>query len=509
VDREIIINSAPYETRAAIIEGRRTVEVFIERSRARGVTGNIYKGRVTRVLPGMQAAFVDIGLEKAAYLHGSDLYSAVNDEVPGRGAAPLDLDVDPPSSRPPKVPSTPIEDRVKSGQEVLVQVAKPPVGTKGARVTSMITLPGRHLVFTPTSRRVGVSRRIENDNERRRLKEIVQIEGTEEGGFIIRTACADLTKRAIQEDIRFLRKLWRKILQKSETVSPATLVHYDMDVVLRVVRDLFTAETRRVVVDDVHDYQRIHEFLDTVMPRLKSRVQLYEEPQPIFERFGIEPQINKALERKVWLKSGGYIVLDQTEALTVVDVNTGRFVGKKSQEETILRTNLEAVRTIVDQLRLRNVGGLIVVDLIDMDDATSQHQVFDSLREAMRRDKARSKLLAISEFGLIEMTRKRTRPSLSEILCAPGPTCGSKGRVKSHETIAYEILRRLRREAMSSPAATQIHVGAHPGVIRFLEASEAVYLRNFEADTGRKVILMINETLEATSYQVSISEVAA
>jgi ribonuclease G len=508
VDREIIINSAPYETRVALVEGRRAVELFIERSRSRGVAGNIYKGRVTRVLPGMQAAFVDIGLEKNAYLHGSDVYPGLSDEVPGRGKAPLDLDVDPPRSRL-KVPLAPIEERLKTGHEILVQVAKPPVGTKGARVTSMITLAGRHLVFTPTSRHVGVSRRIENIDERRRLKEIVQTEGTEEGGFIIRTACAELTKRAIQDDIRFLRKLWRKILQKSAAVGPVTLLHYDMDVVLRVIRDLFSSETRRVLVDDAHDFQRIHDFLDAAMPRLKSRIQLYEESQPIFERFGIEPQLNKALERKVWLKSGGYIIIEPTEALTVVDVNTGRFVGKRNQQDTILRTNIEAVRTIVDQLRLRNVGGLIVIDLIDMDELASRQQVFHSLREALRRDKARSKLLTISELGLIEMTRKRTRPSLSEILCAACPTCGSKACVKSHETVAIEVLRRLRREAMCNHSGTEVQVHAHPAVIQVLQTTEAKYLESLQVESGLKVMFTADDALKATVYQVSISEAAA
>lgn len=510
VAREIVINSAPYETRAALIEGRRTVEILFERRRDRGVSGNIYKGRVIRVLPGMQAAFVDIGLEKAAYLHESDLYySTLKDDVPGQGVAPLDLEVDPPTLRASRPTRRPIEEQLKSGQEILVQVAKPPVGSKGARVTSMISLPGRHLVFTPSSRRIGVSRRIEDENERRRLRDIVQDENASEGGFIIRTACADLTRREIQGDIRFLLKLWRKILQKSEGTTPCSLLHYDMDLVLRVVRDLFTVDTRRILVDDPIDYQRIQDFLGAVMPRLVDRVQLYEDPQPIFERFGIEPQINKALDRRVWLKSGGYIVFDEAEALTVIDVNTGRFVGKSNQEETVLRTNLEAVRTILEQVRLRSIGGLIVIDLIDMEDEASQSQVFDSLREILRHDKARSKLLPISALGLIEMTRKRTRASLSQVLCAPCPTCGCGGRVRSHETVAYEILRRLQREVRSSPSADQIQIGAHPDVVDFLRVNESTYLESLERAASKKIVLTPNKGVRATEYEITISEAAA
>src|SRR5262249_40479864 len=268
-----------------------------------------------------------------------------------------------------------------------------------------VSLPGRHLVFTPSSQHIGVSRRIEDEAERTRLKEIVQSEQSPDGGFIIRTACEGLSKREIQGDIRFLAKLWSRILRKSEQVGAPALLHYDMDLVLRTVRDLFTADTQRLVVDDPRDHQRILDFVDTVMPRLKPRIELYEEPEPIFDRFGIETQIGKALERKVWLKSGGYIVIDHTEALTVIDVNTGRYVGKKNQEETVLKTNLEAAKTIVAQLRLRNIGGLIVIDFIDMEDPASQRQVFDTLSEALKKDKARSKLLRISELGLIEMTR--------------------------------------------------------------------------------------------------------
>jgi ribonuclease G len=511
VAREIIINSAPYETRVALLEQRRLTEVFIERARDKGVAGNIYKGRVTRVLPGMQAAFVDIGLEKAGFLHGSDLYAELGDEfITEEGPTPIEVTADASAANQKAFPRrVPIEERLKKGQEILVQVAKQPIGSKGARITGVISLPGRHLVFTPSTNHVGVSRRIEDESERTRLKDIVESERPPEGGFIIRTACESLSKREIQGDIRFLLKLWDRILHKSERVGAPALLHYDMDLVLRTVRDLFTAETQRLVVDNSRDYQRILDFLDTVMPRLKSRVELYDDPEPIGDRFGIESQIAKALERKVWLKSGGYIVIDHTEALTVIDVNTGRFVGKKTQEETVLQTNLEAAKVIVEQLRLRNIGGLIVIDFIDMEDRLSQRQVFDVLSDALKKDKARSKLLRISELGLIEMTRKRTRESLTQLLCATCPSCTGRGQVKSTETVAYEVLRRIQREAALNTRVAQITAQVHPAVAQFLDREEDRTLRSLEASLNKKIVIKALSDLEESRYEVIGVEAAA
>jgi ribonuclease G len=511
VAREILINAAPYETRVAVVERQRLIEVFIERTRDKGVAGNIYKGRVTRVLPGMQAAFVDIGLEKAAFLHGSDLYADLGEEFLAEdGATPIEVEADARAANGKAAARrVPIEERLKKGQEILVQVAKQPIGSKGARVTAVISLPGRHLVFIPSSQHVGVSRRIEDENERARLKEIVQEERPSEGGFIIRTACEGLSKREIQGDIRFLLKLWKRIVAKSEQMGAAALVHYDMDLVLRTVRDLFTADTQRLLVDNPRDHQRIVDFVDTVMPRMQPRVELYEEAEPIFDRFGIEPQIAKALERKVWLKSGGYIVIDHTEALTVIDVNTGRYVGKKNQEETVLRTNLEAVRTIVEQLRLRNIGGLIVIDFIDMEEAANQREVFEALGAALKKDKARSKLLPISELGLIEMTRKRTRESLTQLLCAPCPACDATGHVKATATIAYEVLRRVQREAALNPKMSQITAHVHPTVAQFLHQHEDRTLQALEAKLGKKITVKAGSDLDESRYEVTGVEAAA
>jgi len=511
VPREIVINSAPFETRVALLEQRRLIEIFIERAHDKGVAGNIYKGRVTRVLPGMQAAFVDIGLEKAAFLHGSDLDAELGDEfIAEEGGATVEGGAEDPTTNRKTAPRrVPIEERLTKGQEILVQVAKQPIGSKGARITGVISLPGRHLVFTPSSNHIGVSRRIEDEAERARLKEIVESERPPEGGFIIRTACEGLAKREIQGDIRFLVKLWNRIVQKSEHTAAPGLIHYDMDLVLRTVRDLFTADTQRLVVDDPRDHQRILDFLDTVMPRLEARVELYEGREPLADHYGLDAQIAKALERKVWLKSGGYIVIDHTEALTVIDVNTGRFVGKKTQEETILQTNLEAAKTIVAQLRLRNIGGLIVIDFIDMEDKASQRQVFEALNDSLKKDKARSKLLRISELGLIEMTRKRTRESLMQLLCAPCASCAGKGYAKSTATVAYEVLRRIQREAALNPRLEQITVQAHPDVAQFLHREEDRTLQAMEATLNKKIVVKAVRDLPAGQYEISGVEAAA
>jgi ribonuclease G len=511
VSREIIINSAPYETRVALLEQRRLIEVFIERTRDKGVAGNIYKGRVTRVLPGMQAAFVDVGLEKAAFLHNSDLYAELEEEFIGEeGATPIEIVPSGSSKTSKPAPRrTAIEERLKKGQEIVVQVSKQPIGSKGARLTGVISLPGRYLVFTPSSQHIGVSRRIEDEDERLRLKEIVQSERPAEGGFIIRTACEGLSKREIQGDIRFLVKLWNRIGRKSEQTGAPALLHYDMDLVLRTVRDLFTAETQRLIVDTPRDHQRILDFVDTVMPRMKDRVQLYDELEPIFDHFGVEPQITKALERKVWLKSGGYIVIDHTEALTVIDVNTGRYVGKKNQEETVLKTNLEAAKMIVAQLRLRNIGGLIVIDFIDMADHANQRLVFEALSDALKKDKARSKLLRISELGLIEMTRKRTRESLLQLLTAPCATCDGKGHVKAPATIAYDVLRRIQREAALNPTLAQITVQVHPTVAQFLQREEDRTLQAMEGTLNKKIVIKPATDLGESQFEVTGVEAAA
>ncbi len=520
--REILINASPFETRVAVVERQRLAEIFIERTRDRSIAGNIYKGRVTRVLPGMQAAFVDVGLEKAAFLHGADLYMPLEDDEiadggsrPGNSSTALpdptadltsassEADAKPLPTRPP------IEERLKKGQEIIVQVAKPPIGSKGARVTSLLSLPGRYLVFTPSAQHVGVSRRIIDEAERARLKAIVEAERPPDGGFIIRTACEGLTKREIQGDVRFLLKMWRRIQQKSEQSGAPGLLHYDMDLVLRTARDVFTADTQRLIVDNPRDYQRLQDFMETVMPRMTSRIEVYDDPEPLFDRFGIEPQIARALERKVWLKSGGYIVIDHTEALTVVDVNTGRYVGTTNPAETVLKTNLEAVKVIVEQLRLRNIGGLVVIDLIDMEDPAHQREVHLALQESMKQDKSRTKLLPISALGLIELTRKRGRESLAHTLCKTCPTCDGRGHVKSMLTVAHEVLRRVMREAAVNPGLHEITAQVHPSVAAYLREHEEHAISAIAARFDAKIVIKDAPALAEDHYEVSGVEAAA
>ncbi|MBI3768988.1 MAG: Rne/Rng family ribonuclease [Deltaproteobacteria bacterium] len=513
----ILINSIPEEARVALVENGALAEIHIERTRDRGIAGNIYKGKVVRVLPGMQAAFVDIGLPKAGFLHVSDFYPGV-DELPMIDADAVEGGADGvATSEPEPVPlldapavpefsvtahetepiPAPLEERLRRGDEILIQVAKEPLGSKGARITSHISLPGRYLVYLPTTNHLGVSRRIEDETERQRLRDIVLALKPPGAGFIVRTVCVGLSKRELQADMRFLIKLWNRILKRSEDASAPCQLHYDMDLILRSIRDLFTSDVAKVIVDRAVDQQRILDFVDSFAPRLKTRIELHEDAEPLFDQYGIEPAISRALERRVWLKSGGYIVIDQTEALTTIDVNTGRYVGTRNQEETVLKTNLEAAREIVDQLRIRNLGGIIIIDFIDMMDPASRQRVMDAFDAALRQDKMRSNILKISELGLVEMTRKRTRESLSHQLTEPCPSCEGKGRIKSVATIAYEIMRRIRYVAAAAPAAGRIVVRAHAAVAAFLCEDESLAMDALEHELGRRITV---EPIEAPDH---------
>jgi ribonuclease G len=652
VKREIVINASALEVRVALLEDGSLTELYLERQQHRGLAGNIYKGKVTRVLPGMQAAFVDIGLEKAGFLHVSDFHDDVQAvgsiaEVIGEDDVetyPVDDDggeeaesgqdlqdqgvrdlqelaeleqFDEPArerqterqddSRPERLverqtprpnvrqsgrqtaqaqaspearreaqraaqenaqiedaemgnqstaradgedeagapaaaageaaaPATkrrrrrrrrggkahkrrprvheqrsrlPIEQQLHRNQEIIVQIAKEPMGTKGARLTSSISLPGRHLVYMPTSGHVGVSRRIGSAEERARLRAAVKELGRVQGGFIVRTACEGVSKREIQRDANFLTRLWGSILAKSETSPPASILYSDLDVALRTVRDLFSSEIDKLWCDDPETFERIAQFVQHYMPRLRARLTMYQGAEPIFDHFKIEPQIERALDRKVWLKSGGYLVFDQAEALTAIDVNTGRFVGKTNQDETVLRTNLEAVEEVVKQLRLRNIGGIIIVDFIDMSREADRKKVSDALREAQRRDKARTSALKISELGLVQMTRKRTRESLEELLTDPCPHCEGRRVMKSVPTLAAEVLRGIHREARRRSGDDMLLVKVHPGVARYLYDHGARDLEALERRVGIKIVLRAMEGLEPGSFELSLVPAAA
>ncbi|HWP66751.1 MAG TPA: Rne/Rng family ribonuclease [Candidatus Limnocylindria bacterium] len=502
MSKHILINVAPWEVRVALLERTTLVELHCERRGDRGIAGNLYKGRVTRVLPGMQAAFVDIGLEKAAFLHVSDL---------GGGEPPPALVADedgadgeavPPAPGPSRPTGAPIQDRLTKGEELLVQVAKEPIGTKGARVTTHVSLPGRYLVFTPGSTHVGISRRIEDPAERERLHAICTEERPAEGGLIVRTACEGATKREIRQDVRYLSRLWARVRRIAEETQAPALVHADLDLALRVVRDSFTADVERLTIDRAPDHARVLEFVREFMPRLASRVHLYQGATPLFDQYGIETKINRALERRVWLKSGGYLIFDQTESLTTVDVNTGRYVGKTDQQETIVRTNLEAAEAVVQQLRLRNIGGIIVIDFIDMDDPADRARVLDALQEAARRDRARTNVHRISELGLVQMTRKRTRESLEQALTTPCPHCHGIGRVRSCETLAYAALRGLQREVALRPGGPAT-LRVHPDVAAFLLNEGRAALAGAEEMLGCKITIAADPDCAREEHSVA------
>lgn len=493
----LVINSTPQETRIALLEDGVISDYYLERRASRGVVGNVYKGRVTSVLPGMQAAFVDIGLEKAAFLYVSDVYDEHERTSFDEGEDDEDEDSGNGGERGSgrgrrRRDAPPIEDQLRKGQEVLVQVSKDPIGTKGARVTSHISLAGRHLVFMPTVDHLGISRQIAADKERKRLRRICEELRPSGSGFIVRTAAAGVKSRHLRNDMKLLIGLWNEILDARTSRKAPALLHEDLDLILRATRDLATADLHRLVVDSRAEYDRIQAFIDRFMPRLAGKVELYVGREPIFDAFGIEDELQRAVERKVSLPSGGHLVIDRTEALTAIDINTGKFTGSSrgtgSLEETILQTNIEAAHEVAYQLRLRNIGGLIVVDFIDMDEASSRKQVMRALAEAVEGDRGRVKYSKISEFGLVEMTRKRTRESLEQVLLEPCPTCGGTGRVKSVETVAHELLRQLRRDIEALPDG-DVRVLAHQSVISKLREYKRDSLRDLELRANRRIHL--------------------
>ena len=461
--RELVINTTSHETRVALLEGGHIAELYIERQREMGIVSNIYKGRVIRVLPGMQAAFVDIGLEKAAFLYVADVFDEMNEVARYVDGDSSGTD----QAEEVEQPLTPIEDLLKEGQEILVQISKEPISTKGARITSHISLPGRHLVYMPTVDHVGISRRIDDEEERERLRMLVETMKPEGSGFIVRTVSEGKSEADLKADMEFLVELWKDISSGVDERKAPALIHSDLDVTSKVLRDILTEDVRRIIVDTQDDYNKIVRFIRTFMPKLNYCIELYDGDEPIFDSFGLEVEISRALGKKVWLKSGGSIIIEQTEALTAIDVNTGRYVGKHNLEDTILKTNLEALKEIAFQLRLRNIGGLIIVDFIDMEKEPHREKVHATFEEALKNDKNKTNILKISELGLVEMTRKRVRESIGRTLCEPCSYCEGKGYVKGHLTVIYEILRELQRELKDLPAG-RITLLAHPAIAGLL-----------------------------------------
>lgn len=507
---ELIINSRPHETRVALVENGVVVELYIERKTGQELMGNIYRGRVVRVLPGMQAAFVDIGLGRTAFLYVSDVhkeFTELEQMMLLNSEAEEDPDLEDTETEDfDEIPGTPfqIEDLLHEGQLMIVQVAKEPFGNKGARLTCHISLPGRHLVLMPTVNHIGISRRIEDKEERERLKCIIQEIRPNNFGFIARTVGEGASRKKLKSEMDFLIKLWNSIQEKMEKGTSPGLLYKDLSISLRAVRDLFTKEVDRLIIDSGREYDSIMEFIETFAARLKYSVELYEGPSPIFDAFGIEMEISRALENKIWLKSGGYIVIEQTEALTAIDVNTGSYVGKRNLEETILKTNLESVKEIAYQLRFRNIGGLIVIDFIDMERKSNRERVFLALKEALSKGKAKTNILHVSELGLIEMTRKRTRENLNRMLTEPCLYCEGRGTLKSKKTICYEIFRDLERECSAPSEGHHIYVMVNPEIENVLREEEQESIIDLEKRIKKRVTIIAKQDLHLEQYEISL-----
>ncbi len=488
---EILVNVAPRETRAAILENGVVQEIHVERTSRRGLVSNLYKGRVSRVLPGMQAAFVEIGLERTAFLHAADIAQGVSDDTL-LSAAPASL--------------PPVEDirrLVNSGDDILVQVIKDPIGTKGARLTTFVALPSRYLVYMPRGEAIGVSSRIEDEAERLRLKSVLSeliAEGTG-GGYIVRTAAQGASPESLREDMSYLAKLWEHVCARAAAAPPGTVVHEDLPLSLRILRDELTRGVSRVLVDSPREQRRMQEFSATFMPGAAPPVELYSGPRPIFDLNGVEEEVAKALDRKVPLKSGGHLVIDQTEAMTTIDVNTGAYVGHRNLEETIFRTNLEAAVSIARQLRLRNLGGIIIIDFIDMRDEPHRRAVLTALERALAGDRAQTHIVSLSPLGLVEMTRKRTRESLEHLLCEPCPACEGRGFVRTPETVCNEIFREIVRQSRQF-ASRELLILAHQDVVDRLLDEESATLGELEAQVGRPIRLQVEALYGVDQYDV-------
>ncbi|HUU33310.1 MAG TPA: Rne/Rng family ribonuclease [Vicinamibacterales bacterium] len=546
MNKEMIIATNGHETRVAILEDDLLAEVFIERERNRGVVGNVYKGRVSKVLPGMQSAFVDIGLERDGFLYVSDVVNTMeeferlsSDDDDEEAAAPAAVESaigsgaaevagaapaagagvnggrarggrggrDRGGDRDKNSPEPKIEDLVKEGQDIIVQVAKEPLGTKGARLTSHVTMPGRFLVFMPTVDHVGVSRKISTREERNRLRGIVK-EFREQhhfgGGVIIRTAAEGRPKDDIVSDLQYFHRVWTEMRQKSESSRAPATVFREASLVAKLLRDLLTDDYSAIRIDDPREHQRIIELLNRIMPAMAPRVKLHDKPYPIFEEYGVQAELDKALKSKVWLKSGGSIVINQTEALVAIDVNTGRYVGKKTAgrlEDTIIKTNLEAAKEIVRQMRLRDLGGIIVLDFIDMEEKKNRQKVFQAMEHELRRDRSPSKALQVSEFGLVIVTRKRVKQSLERTLTEPCPYCSGTGSIKSSSTVCYEILTEIKKVGPDLDGLGVL-LRVNPDIARALKDEERGVLRDLKHMLGKDIIVKADVQLHHEQFDV-------
>lgn len=482
IDKKIIVNCDSRATRVALLEKGKLVELDIERPLQYRVVGNLYKGTVANVLPGMQAAFIDIGLSKNAFLYVDDIFTDLDDESP------------PPSRNA-------IEKMLHVGEEIMVQVIKEPYGNKGARVTGQITIPGRYLVLVPGADYIGVSKRIESQAERERLRREVEKLKPDQLGLIIRTVAEGVDNEVMAQDLQFLVQLWNRILNRFQQKLAPAILYQDLSLTCRIARDLFVEEFSSFLIDNNHEYDKVREIVDYISPHLKDKVKLYQEEQPIFERFGIENEIEKALARQVWLKSGGYLVFDETEALTVIDVNTGRYIGRRNLADTILKTNLEAAEEIARQIRLRDIGGIIIVDFIDMTVEEHRRKVLDKLNNAIKNDRTKTYVLGLTNLGLVEMTRKKVRQDLSEYLQQPCPYCGGSGRVLTPLVISTRIESDLKRELLEDKSRAVL-VEMHHEVAAIIIGSGGGNLKKLEDELGRHIFIRGTEEIHLEQHRI-------
>jgi ribonuclease G len=506
----ILINATPYENRIALVESGNLLEFHLERPAEKGLVGNIYSGRVVRVLPGMQAAFVDIGLERTGFLYVDDIHISASDlesriTIEEQTCNQYTLESKNPDDGAHSTATPNISELLKEGQDVLVQISKEPIGSKGARLTCHITLPCRNLVFMPLTDHIGISRKIQDEEIREYLRKKIEKLRPPGTGFIVRTVAEHISNAELEADMEFLLLLWDEIMSTAARSSVPSLVYKDLDMVLRSVRDLFTDDVNELIIDSKPAHERLLSFVQTFAPKLTNRIIYYDGELPLFEAYGIEVDINRALDKKVWLRSGGYIIIETTEALTVVDVNTGRYVGKNDLGETIFKTNMEAVKEISYQLRLRNIGGIIIIDFIDMDNEQHREELYNSFREAMRKDKSRVNILRLSEFGLVQMTRKRSCESLSQMMCEPCFYCGGDAMLKSRRTLCHEIFRKITRDA-GKIKGNSVTIKVHPRVADMLLREEAEHVELLEDLTAKRFTVIPVRDIHIKRYEIIWNE---
>ncbi|MBU0993722.1 MAG: Rne/Rng family ribonuclease [Proteobacteria bacterium] len=506
MNTELIVNVTDHETRVALIENGILAEIFIERGDETNITGNIYKGIVQRVLPGMQAAFVDINLDQAAFLYVDDVVGRKNngdDHLGNDDISSDDLSIEDfdPETIPPKRPNAKIEDLITEGQEIMVQVVKSPIGSKGPRITTHISLPGRYLVLMPTVNHVGISRRIEDKDERSRLKDLILNSRQHNYGYISRTASEGISNDKLIHEMKLLENSWNNIKEKIGQTTAPCLLHKDLIVTLRAIRDHLIHDANKLIIDSYTGYKSVLAFIESIIPDFNVKVEYYDKPEPVFDYFNIENEINRALQKKVWLKSGGYIIIEHTEALVAIDVNTGRYIGRHNFEETVLKINLEAIDEIARQIRLRNIGGIIIIDFIDMEQTINKENVYNTLKEVLKKDKSKTSILPMSDMGLIQMTRKRVTKSLLKMMCEPCFYCEGNGLLLSRQTVCFDIFREIMRGADDILGNT-IKIKVSPPLSDMLKNKEKNMIFYIENKFGKKIEIIPDNDFHIEEYDI-------